>query len=136
MRLLIESRDHGVASVKALGSISAEHAPSEDGDPLARLLGPNCYSFTVLLDLSATENLASSGLAWLLATHRRFRDAGGRLVIHSAPPLVSQVVRLMSADRVLEMAESKRKALAKVKNGAPSQGSAESGQAATERKQD
>jgi len=59
----------------------------------------------VLLSLEATPFVDSSGLAWLVATHRRLREAGGKLVLHSIPPGVVDLLKIMSLDQVLNLAD-------------------------------
>ncbi len=77
---------------------------------LAALLGDSGFAQIALLDLSNTLYLDSAGINWLLNCHRRFREAGGALVIHSITPMVMQVIRLMRLDRVFQLADDARSA--------------------------
>jgi len=71
----------------------------------------------VLLDLSDADFIDSSGLSWLLVWHKRHRAAGGRLILHSLPSLVMDVVKMMRLDLVLDLAEDEEAALAMAREG-------------------
>jgi anti-anti-sigma factor len=64
-------------------------------DPLQALLGMGCFARKVLISLEQTEYIDSSGVGWLVVHHKRFLQAGGRLVLHSIPPRVNQVFQLL-----------------------------------------
>ena len=38
-----------------------------------------------------------------MTSHKRFRTDGGRLVLHSVPPMVAQVLRLLNLHTVLSI---------------------------------
>ncbi len=76
------------------------------GDPLADLLGPEAYSKQVLLDLSRSPMIDSSGIGWLIAANKRFKEKGGWLVIHSYSPLIANTLKLLKMDKVLNLAPS------------------------------
>jgi anti-anti-sigma factor len=88
---------------------------SPGGDPLADLLGPDVYTRQVLIDLSKAPMVDSSGIGWLIASHKRFREKGGRVVVHSYQPLVANTLKLLKMDRVLVLAGSLRDAEALVR---------------------
>ena len=73
-------------------------------DPLAELVGPEIYQRNVLLNLGESDYIDSSGVGWLLNSHKRFREAGGALVLHSLSPMVSQVLRVLKMEQVLQVA--------------------------------
>jgi anti-anti-sigma factor len=54
----------------------------------------------------------SSGVNWLLQRRSRFRQEGGRLVLHSLPPTIENVLKMLRMQRVLEIAEDEASALA------------------------
>jgi anti-anti-sigma factor len=72
-------------------------------DPLAALLQPADYARTVCLDLGRVDFIDSSGVGWLLHSHRRFREAGGQLRLGRVPPRVGEVLRLCGLDNVLDI---------------------------------
>ena len=56
----------------------------------------------VVLDLRSLEFLDASGAALLVATYRRMRQAGGRLLVVRGPFEVQWLLELMRVDRELE----------------------------------
>ena len=116
MQLTLSKSDDDVLRVQCEGSIS------QDGfkpgiEPLEELLGANCYGRKVLLNLERTHYIDSSGVGWLMGRNKQFRQAGGRLIIHSIPPIVSQVLQLLRMGMVLELTTDEATALARVTGG-------------------
>jgi stage II sporulation protein AA (anti-sigma F factor antagonist) len=83
-------------------------------DPIGRLLGGDAFARTVLLSLEGVEFMDSSGIGWLLACRKRFREAGGNLVVHSVPAAVLDVIKVMRLGHVLRLADDESAALAMV----------------------
>jgi anti-anti-sigma factor len=92
------------------------------GDALAGLLGPGCYARTVLLDLGRASYIDSAGVGWLVMCHKRFRDAGGCLVLHSLPPLAVHVFAILGLDSVLHLAGNEAAARALASSAAKARG--------------
>jgi anti-sigma B factor antagonist len=90
-------------SVSTVGKIT-QNDFGQGIEPLAQLLGPDVYQRTVLLNLAESDYIDSSGVGWLLSSHKRFREAGGSLVIHSLSPMVSQILRVLKMEQVLQVA--------------------------------
>jgi anti-sigma B factor antagonist len=111
MQLNIVSNDGGVVRVQAGGQIT-QGALAANPEPLGVLLGEGGYGRRVALSLADATFLDSSGMGWLLLCNKRFREADGRLVIHSVPPVVLDVMKVMRLDRVLKLAEDEVAALA------------------------
>ena len=63
------------------------------------------YRQKVLLDLENTTFIDSSGISWLMICHKHFVQAGGKVVYHSAPPLVQQTLKLLRLNLVLNLAD-------------------------------
>lgn len=82
------------------GSVSHEQRAA---DLFQQVGGSAVYSRNVLLDLSKCHYINSGGVAWLLIHHRRFQEGGGKLVIHSASPVVMQIFNLMKMELVLNL---------------------------------
>ncbi len=102
------SSDGDALAVALNGRIT--HATLDIGnDPLVAH-NPEIYKRRTLFDLSAVDYVDSSGVSWLLTCHKRFREAGGKLVLHSATPLVTQVIRVLKLDQVFNIADSARAA--------------------------
>jgi anti-anti-sigma factor len=100
--------DQETVAVTIKGRIT--HATLDIGnDPLATY-NPDIYKRRVLFDLSGVDYVDSSGVSWLLTCHKRFREAGGKLILHSITPLVMQVIRVLKLDQVFCIADSARAA--------------------------
>jgi stage II sporulation protein AA (anti-sigma F factor antagonist) len=83
-------------------------------DPIGRLLGGDAFTRTVLLSLEGVEFMDSSGIGWLLACRKRFRETGGSFVVHSVPAAVLDVIKVMRLGHVLRLADDESAALAMV----------------------
>ena len=94
--------DSAVMLVRCAEQISQSEI-QHDRDPMSDLLGPGTYARRVLFDLSQTSYIDSSGVSWMLSMHKRFRNAGGKIVYHSAPPLVQQTLDLLRMNLVLNI---------------------------------
>ncbi len=106
----VVSDDGGVLRLKAAGPITSNDA-SPPSDPLGDLLGSAGYTQKVVLSLAEVDFIDSSGVSWLLVRHKRFREAGGELVIHSVQPMVLQVLQVLRLNLVLNLAENESAAL-------------------------
>lgn len=100
MKLAIAKDDDQGARVKVSGKVT-QHDFSPVQEPLAELLGPSVYERQVTLDLTDTMYLDSSGVGWLLACHKRMREAGGKLVLENVPSIVANLLRLLKLSRLL-----------------------------------
>lgn len=119
MQLVKLSDDGRILRLRAQGPLMPGGTLS-DADPLEEEFGSEVYARTVLLSFDGVDGINSAGVSWLLNANRRFRQAGGRLLIHSAPLVVMQALRLLRVDRVLELAESEAQAHQRL-NGTPNQ---------------
>lgn len=121
VQLAIQSQDETVTRVRIIGRVTQESMANSE-DPLSELVGPDVYGRIVLMDLSQTEYMDSSGLSWLLKLHRRFRERGGRLILYSLPSVVFNVIRVLNIHRVLDIAadaaEAERLARQQIKDTA------------------
>jgi anti-anti-sigma factor len=90
---------------------------SRPRDPLEALLGARSYGRQVLLDLSGVEAIDSSGIAWLVRRQRHMRQSGGELILHSASPPVSQILKKLRMDRVFSIADDRESAFALARHG-------------------
>lgn len=80
-------------------------------DPFRQVLGPDAYKRIVLLDMRDSNYLDSMCIGWLLSAHKRFRENGGKLVIHSLQPLASNVISLLHLTNVFTIGADAEKAL-------------------------
>ena len=83
-------------------------------NPLEQALGRECYARKVVLSLQKSWYIDSAGVGWLVMCHKRFRDAGGCLVLHSIPPMVNHVFHLLGLTDVLNMADDEAGAVARI----------------------
>jgi anti-anti-sigma factor len=116
MQLTLTSSDNDVIRVQCDGSISQDGFRAGT-DPFEQLLGADCYKKKVVMNLERTHYIDSSGVGWLMARNKQFRQAGGRLIIYSIPPMVSQVLQLLNMGKVLELASDEASALGRVTGG-------------------
>ena len=110
MELARVSDDGNVLRLQAKGCVKQDAAMAEL-EPMGALLGGQGYSRKILLDMSEADFVDSSGLSWLLVCHKRFRQAGGKVVLHSVPLVVMQVLRVLCLDRAFDLADDEPAAL-------------------------
>jgi len=111
MQLSIVSDNGGVTRVQATGQITTQDTLAGKLEPMSQLLGEAVYSRRVALNLAEATFIDSSGLGWLLLCNKRFREAAGKLVLHSVPPAILDVIKVMRLDEVLKIAEDEAAAL-------------------------
>ena len=110
MQLSINKDDGNIAQVSVSGRVTQDEL-TKVPRPLRKLLGDDISSRRVLLNMNDTEFLDSSGVSWLLDTHKRFQEDGGRLVLVEVPQVVMNVIKVLRMNLVLNIAENERKAL-------------------------
>ena len=77
------------------------------------------YGKKLLLNLAQTDFVDSAGVSWLLVCHKRCREAGGQLVIHSLTPMVRQVLGVLRLDQVFQLADDPARARALLDGAKP-----------------
>ena len=107
MKVHLKSEDETTARV-SLAGVVAEGTPAED--PLSLIGVSGLYGRNVIFDMSDVEMLNSHGIGWLLRTHSRCGDAGGRLVLHSIPQTALNVLKIMRLHQVLHLADDEQRA--------------------------
>jgi anti-anti-sigma factor len=104
MKLSLRSEDGGVSRLQSEGEIRLSDQ-LRDSKVIEGLLGPDCYAKKILLDLQNTPYMDSSGVSWLVSFHKHCRTAGGVLVLHSIPPSIMSILKLLHMDRYLNLVE-------------------------------
>ncbi|HEY1376751.1 MAG TPA: STAS domain-containing protein [Gemmataceae bacterium] len=110
MRLTLISHTDQVTRLECEGEIT-QYALPKERDAFEDLLGPAIYRRQVLLNMEKTPYTDSSGISWLIGSHKRFERDGGRLIIHSVPPAVGQVLRLLKLNTLLHVAADEAEAV-------------------------
>ena len=90
-----------------------------DHNPLERMLGAGGYKCKVLISLAKADYTDSAGVGWFITCHKKFRDVGGIMVLHSIPPMVSHIFQLLQMQTVLHLASDEAAALVKVQGEWP-----------------
>ncbi len=102
---LRSERTDSVVHVTCSGEVHDPGRHADDPEPLESLIGPDVFAKKVALDLEQTTFMSSSGISWLISCHNAFQEQGGRLVVHSVPPVVKQVFDLLRLGKLLNIAE-------------------------------
>ena len=118
MKLILKSSEGGIARLVCEGEVTQADFVTE-GNPFKTVLGSSCFEQKVLLDLQKAAYVDSAGVGWLVMSHKSFREQGGMLVVHSVPPMVDHVFRLLRMPTVLHLAENEASALALAQGGKP-----------------
>jgi anti-anti-sigma factor len=113
MQLSLTSSDGDLRHVSCRGDLTLLDLPG-GADPLETLLGPGYGGLKVLLNLERATYMDSAAVGWLIGCHKRLRDGGGMLVLHSVPPLLGDMLRFLKLHTVLHVAadEAAARALA------------------------
>ena len=112
MKLEFDSDDGTMLSVRVNGDITQD-AYGPNSEPLADAFGSEVYQRAVLVHLGEAGFIDSRGVGWLLKCHKRFREAGGIIVLHSMTPEVNQVFKILRMDLCLDLAKDEATARAK-----------------------
>jgi anti-anti-sigma factor len=108
----------GVRQIRAEGEIRTVEE-SGDLEGFAEILGPRRYRQKILLDLEDAPHIDSSGVSWLVHFHNSSRAAGGMLILHSVPPAVMAVLKLLGMHRYFNLVADLRAARAVALGGEP-----------------
>jgi anti-anti-sigma factor len=106
MEITLESGESDAVWLRCGGAIT-QNSTTACGDLLRDHAGNDAYDKTVIIDLSETSRIDSSGVSWLLTCQKRCREHGGRFILHSLPPDVSNVLKVLRLDRALEIAANR-----------------------------
>lgn len=115
MKVNLLSTDESPVSVEVSGNVTQRDV-SPFSEPLGDLIGPDAYSKAVIVNLRSVDVLDSSGVNWLLSCHKRFKEGGGRIILHSLSPVALNVLKVLSMHLVLSIADNKDKATAMLEN--------------------
>ncbi|MCI0464558.1 MAG: STAS domain-containing protein [Gemmataceae bacterium] len=113
MQLTLISQDSGLARLECEGQITQNDFEPGD-DPMVSVLGSEGFSRKVLLNLEKTSYIDSSGISWLVICHKKFLQGGGRLILHTIPPMVNHVLQLLRLNSIMHIAADEASARAMV----------------------
>src|SRR5262245_36392056 len=105
LNLVAIERD-GLVRIAAEGEITSQKFKPDQPNPLTEVMGASWASSRVLLNFENVPYIDSFAIGWLLNCHREFTSNGGRLVIHSIRPVVSQILDLFIIRQILSFADS------------------------------
>ena len=110
MDVRLREDDGDVLRLEAVGGC-VESALLPDLRRFESLLGPGGYSRKVALSLAEIPFLDTLRMSWLLIVHKRFRESGGRLVVHSLAAQLMEFLEVVRFELVLYLAEDEAAAL-------------------------
>ncbi len=110
MKVSIQSEDNGVVILTVAGRVTQDQL-SKTPDPLGDILGSDAFNKRVAIDLSETEFLDSSGVSWLLVSHKKYEENGGRMVLFGVPQIVMNVIKVLRMQLVFNLADNQGDAL-------------------------
>ncbi|MFH1922646.1 MAG: hypothetical protein ABIP48_22510 [Planctomycetota bacterium] len=111
MDVRLREDDGDVLRLEAVGGC-VEIALLPDLRRFESFLGPGGYSRKVALGLAEIPFLDTFRMSWLLVAHKRFRESGGRLVVHSLGAQLMEFLEVVRFELVLYLAEDEAAALA------------------------
>jgi len=115
---LLPLEDGDVLRIRCEGMVSLRSS-SNSQDPLAELLGPRCFSRTIVLDLSDAQSVDTSGVVWLVGVSEKFAQSQGRLIIHSVSPVIRRMLDVMRLAPALCMVADEAEALRSLQESRP-----------------
>ena len=118
MKLSLQSEEDGIVRLQNEGEIRLGDQLRERSS-VEEVLGPDCYSRRILLDLRNTSYIDSAGVGWLVKFHKLCQQFGGVLVLHSLPPAIMAILRLLHMERFLHIVDDERAARSLAKGEAP-----------------
>jgi anti-anti-sigma factor len=103
LNMTVASDDGELVTVHCEGDINQIYF--QIGNPLEKILGCLTFARKVILNLEKVNFLDSSGLSWLVACHKRFKEQGGRMVLCAIPPRIFQVLQFCRMDQLFQITE-------------------------------
>lgn len=102
MKLNVQSAKPGLVRLASEGDITLV---GFDGaaTALEAILPLEAFQGIALLSLQDSLYIDSSAVGWLIQCHFRFQNAGGKLILHSVPPMVDHAFRVLGMYGVLHI---------------------------------
>lgn len=105
MKLSVQTDEDGIVRLQNDGEIRLGDKLGERNQ-VEDLLGADCYRRKILLDLKNTSYIDSAGVGWLVRFHKLCQQSGGILVVHSLPPAILAILRLLHMERFLRIVDN------------------------------
>jgi anti-anti-sigma factor len=102
MKLTLLAADGDVTQVRTEGDVTQIDLHNGDG-AWGDVLGPECFTRKVRLNMEKTNYIDSAGVGWLISSNNKFRDGGGKLTIYAISPMVMQILKLLRMPEVLNI---------------------------------
>jgi anti-anti-sigma factor len=110
VKLLATSDSNGVLRLSCEGAIQQDlNNPSLD--PMASLFGQAIFSRKTVMNMERCTSIDSYGISWLLICHKHFAQDGGKLVLHSVPPMIMKVLKLVQLPKIVSVADNEAEAV-------------------------
>ena len=112
LRIGARTEDPDIAILSLTGEVDVANA-AQVRDAALKLIadGAKC----LMVDLSGTEYMDSTGLGTLVGLHKRLRESGGQVVIAGAQPRVKRIFDITGLTQVFRMHEDVAAALKEVR---------------------
>ncbi|NQT12455.1 MAG: STAS domain-containing protein [Planctomycetes bacterium] len=110
--------DDDVLRLEAIGPIRGVELTLES-EATKQIMGGKTIPPMVLLSLEKGRFIDSNGLAWLVAVNRRFGKMDGKLVLHSIPASILDLLKMMRLDQVLNLADDEPAAIRAIRGESP-----------------
>ena len=107
---LARKSDEGYERFEVFGDITANGWAQQTADPFVSQYGEDVYTKKVMVNMSKTLHVDSTGIEWLLTCHKRFHQQGGKLVLHSLTPSTQRLFHMMRMHLVLSIAPNEESA--------------------------
>ncbi len=98
---LVSIEKEGFVRVAVEGNLVASEIDAVGNNPMAGLLGVTWFNNRVCLDMKRCDYIDSSAIGWFMASNKAFKQAGGRLVLHSVQPAVQQIFDLLKIGKTI-----------------------------------
>src|SRR5262249_35113948 len=103
MQIQLLADEGNLVRMAIAGPLDSLNASAE-ADVLVNILHRRTQGRTVLMDLTRATFINSSGVSWMLICNKHLDEGGGRLIVHSVPPLIMQILQFFRMNKILTLA--------------------------------
>ena len=103
---LLRKSEEGFERFELLGDITANGWMHQPVDMFVKVYGEDIYKNRVMVNMSKSMHVDSTGIEWLLNCHKRFQEQGGQMVLHSLTPITQKLFHMMRMHLVLNIAST------------------------------